>query len=119
MSHLDSDFDATKEFGYHSKTLAMLAMLVPSPQMVGSSYQACGLQGAPEIFVSMLENICEQFGDVGKYLSATWWCWKIFVRKLVMLDNSYLAAETCPTDTCSNGIEATIEAGWVAGICAC
>ena len=84
-------------------------MLVPSPQMVGSSYQACGLQGAPEIFVSMLENICEQLGDVGKYLFS----------KLVVMDNSYLAAETCPTDTCSNGIEATIEAGWVAGICAC
>ena len=61
MSHLDSDFDITIEFGYHSKTLAMLAMLVPSPQMVGSSYQACGLQGAPEIFVQQLD-------DVGKYL---------------------------------------------------
>ena len=31
-----------KEFGYQSKTLAMLAMLVPLPQMVGSSCQACG-----------------------------------------------------------------------------
>ena len=80
----------------------MLAMLVPSPQMVGSSYQACGLQGAPEIFV-------QQLGDVGKY----------FFSMLMMLDNFYLAAETCPTDTSSDGIEATIEAGWVAGICAC